>query len=263
VIAVEARKQVFRLRTYIGLGLVALIPIIFTVSFKVNPPKGSGLGFFDLTASGINIPIAALGAESAFLLIVVASLFAGETVSGEASWGTLSYLLVRPVSRNRVLGSKLVVAAGLALGATFLVPVFGLVAGTLAFGWHPITTPSLTLVSQGSALDHLALSTIYVAWCQAAYLSFAFMLSTMTDSAFGAVAGGVGLGVVSQILNNISALNGTSYVYPTHYLNAWQDLFFQHAQSTEMLRGVALQAPYVVVFLGIGWWWFNRKDVLS
>jgi ABC-2 type transport system permease protein len=263
VIAVEARKQVFRLRTYIGLGLVALIPIIFTVSFKANPPKGGGLGFFDLTSSGINIPIAALAGESAFLLIVVVSLFAGETVSGEASWGTLSYLLVRPVSRNRLLGSKLAVAAGLALVAAFVVPVVGLVAGTLAFGWHPITTPSLTMLSQGSALGRLALSTVYVAWCQAAYLAFAFMLSTMTDSAFAAVAGGVGLGVVSQILNNISALNGTSYVYPTHYLNAWQGLFVQHAQGSEMLRGVMLQLPYVVVFLALAWWWFNRKDVLS
>lgn len=263
MIAVEVHKQVWRLRTYIGLGLLVLIPIIFTVAFKVNPPKGGGPGFFDLAASGINIPIAALGGVSAFLLIVVVSLFAGESISGEANWGTLRYLLVRPVSRNRVLGSKLAVAAGLALFASFLVPIVGLVAGTLAFGWHPVVTPSLALLSQGSALSRLVLSTLYVAWSQAAYFAFAFMLSTMTDTAFGAVAGGVGLGVVSQILNNISALNGTSYVYPTHYLDAWQALFFQQGQSTEMWRGVILQVPYVIVFLGIAWWWFNRKDVLS
>lgn len=263
MIAVEIRKQVWRLRTYVGLGLLAVIPIIFTVAYKVNPPTGGRLGFFDLTGSGLNVPIVALGGVSAFLLTVVASLFAGETVSGEASWGSLSYLLVRPVSRNRVLGSKLAVAAGLTLVAAFVVLLVGLAAGTLAFGWHPVTTPALTLVSQESALGRLALSTLYVAWLQAAYLAFAFMLSTMTDSAFGAVAGGVGLGVVSQILNNISALNGTSYVYPTHYLNAWQDLFFQRSPSMEMLRGALLQVPYVVVFLGIGWWWFSRKDVLS
>ncbi len=263
MIAVEARKQVWRVRTYVGLGLVAVIPIIFTVAFKVNPPKRGGPGFFDLSASGINIPIAALGGVSAFLLLVVVSLFAGEAISGEANWGTLRYLLVRPVPRNRVLGSKLIVAAGLALFAAFLVPAVGLAAGTLAFGWHPVTTPSLVVLSEGSAVGRLALATLYVAWSQAAYFAFAFMLSTMTDTAFGAVAGGVGLGVVSQILNNISALNGTSYVYPTHYLSAWQGLFFPEAHSTEMVRGVLLQVPYVVVFLGLAWWWFNRKDVLS
>ena len=147
--------------------------------------------------------------------------------------------------------------------ATFVVSVVGLAVGTLAFGWHPVTTPTLMTVSQAGAIGRLALSTLYVAWSQAAYLAFAFMLSTMTDSAFGAVAGGVGLGVVSQILNNISALNGTSYIYPTHYVNAWQSLFFQRTHTAEMIHGVLLQVPYVIVFLAIGWWWFNRKDVLS
>ena len=85
----------------------------------------------------------------------------------------------------------------------------------------------------------------------------------MTDRALAAVAGGVGLGVLSQILNNISALNGTSYVYPTHYLNLWQHLFFGAPETGNLIRGVLLQLPYVAVFLGIAWWWFNRKDILS
>ena len=264
MITVEARKQVARVRTYVGLGLVALIPIIFTVAFKANPPKGNGHGFFDLaTASGINLSIAALTAVSVFLLIVIVALFAGETISGEAGWGTLRYLLVRPVTRNRLLGAKLTVAVGLAAVATFLVPVFGVAAGTLAFGWHSVTTPTLVSLSPGSALARLALASLYVTWSQMAYLAFAFMLSTMTDTAFGAVAGGVGLGVVSQILNNISALNRISVVLPTHYLDRWHALFSQPAQTSDMVRGVLLQVPYLIVFLGIAWWWFNRKDVLS
>jgi ABC-2 type transport system permease protein len=264
LIGVEARKQVWRLRTYIGFGLVALIPIILTVSFKASPPRRTDHEFFDLAASsGINMPIAALTAESAFLLIVVVALFAGESVSGEAEWGTLRYLLVRPVFRNRLLAAKLAVAAALSLVAAFVVSIVALALGTAAFGWHPVLTPTAAVVSQGSAVGWLALGTLYVAWSQGAYLCFAFMLSTMTDKAFAAVAGGVGLGVVSQILNNISALNGISYIFPTHYVDAWHSLFFQSAQAGEMWRGVVLQLPYVVAFLGVAWWWFNRKDVVS
>ena len=124
-------------------------------------------------------------------------------------------------------------------------------------------TPSWSIISPGSALGRLALSTLYVAWSQAAYMPFAFMLSTMTDSTFAAVAGGVGLGVVSQILNNISALNGTSYIYPTHYLDAWQRLFFQQGRPPDAPGSAHCRCPMCVVFLGIAWWWFNRKDILS
>ena len=42
------------------------------------------------------------------------------------------------------------------------------------------------------------------------------------------------------------------------------DLTGSVADATgNLIRGVFVQLPYVVVFLGIAWWWFNRKDVLS
>ena len=30
-----------------------------------------------------------------------------------------------------------------------------------------------------------------------------------------------------------------------------------------MVRNVVAQIPYVIVFVGIGLWWFRRKDVTS
>lgn len=263
MIAVEIRKQFLRPRTYVGVGLVSVVPIILAAAFKANPPHGFA-NLFDLSASGaMNIAITALTEVSAFLLIVIVSLFAGETVAGEAEWGTLRYLLVRPVTRTRLLAAKLVVSLLLALIATLLVSLIALAIGTLLFGWHSLQVPGSTTLSSGQALGRLTLATLFVAWSQAAYISFAFMLSTMTDRALAAVAGGVGLGILSQILNNISALNGTSYIYPGHYLNVWQHLFFGTADTGNLVRGVLLQVPYVVVFLGIAWWWFNRKDILS
>jgi ABC-2 type transport system permease protein len=263
MITVEIRKQFLRLRTYVGMGLVGLVPIILAAAFKANPPRGFGT-LFDLSSSGaMNIAITALSQVSTFLLIVIVSLFAGETVAGEAEWGTLRYLLVRPVTRNRLLAAKLLVSVLLAVIATFLISLVALAVGFVLFGWHSVAVPGFITLSSGQALGRLALATLYVAWSQAAFLSFAFMLSTMTDRALAAVAGGVGLGILSQILNNISALNGTSYVYPTHYLNSWQHLFFGVPQTGNLLRGVLVQVPYVAVFLATAWWWFNRKDVLS
>ena len=83
MIRVEFIKQVRRARTYIALGVLALIPVIMTVALKLNPPSPSSneRGYFEVaTHSGINVPLAALTATSAFLLVIVVSLFAGETV---------------------------------------------------------------------------------------------------------------------------------------------------------------------------------------
>ena len=103
MIAVEARKQVLATADLHGARAGRPDPDHLHRLVQGKSAEGARPGLFDLTVVGINISIAALAAVSAFLLIVVVSLFAGETVSGEANWGTLSYLLVRPVSRNRVL----------------------------------------------------------------------------------------------------------------------------------------------------------------
>ncbi len=265
MIRVEFMKQVRRSRTYIAFGVLALIPVILTIALKLNPPSPSSneRGYFDVaTASGINVPIAALTAMSAFLLVIIVSLFAGETISGEANWGTLRYLLVRPVSRPRLLATKLLVVSTLSIAATIAISVVALIAGVIAFGWHPVLTPAFLSVSQGAAVGKLAIGTLYVAWSMASFVTFAFLLSTMTDSAFAAVAGGVGLGIVSQILNNISALDFMSFVFPTHYIDAWHSLF-QPTSTGGMVNGALLEIPYVAVFLGLAWWNFLRKDVLS
>jgi ABC-2 type transport system permease protein len=266
MIAVELRKQAVRLRTYIGLGIMVAVPVIITLAFKFGgPPRDRGDRDFFLVArhSGINMPLAALTAMSGFLLPVVVALFLGESVSGEANWGTLRYLLLRPVKRGRLLLAKVTVGALLSLVATGLIVAAGLAAGTVAFGWHDVLTPSFVLFSPAHAVGLLALSTLYVAWSMAGIASFAFMLSTMTDTAVGAVAGGVGLGVVSEILDGISALKGIRYGLPSHYWEAWNGLFVVPTKTVDMVRGSLLQVPYILVFCGIAWWWFSRKDVLS
>jgi len=271
MIAVELRKQVWRLRTYLALGLMVVIPVIMTVAFKLSGgPKEQGqINLFDLGArSGLNIPLAALLLMSGFLLPVAVSLFAGGAVAEEASWGSLRYLLVRPVPRGRLLAGKLAVVTILALTATLLIAITGLAGGVAAFGWHPVVVPtqsllSVTTISAGEAFMRLAVSTVYVAWCMTGILAFAFMLSTMTDAALGAVSGGIGLTVVSEILDAIPPLRTSRNFLITHYWQSWIDLFQEPHQTGEVIRGVLLQVPYIAVFLVVAWWWFRRKDIVS
>lgn len=265
MIRVDMTKQFFRLRTYLALGLMVAVPIIITLALEFGgQPRDRDSNFFTVaTQSGLNVPLAALVVTSNFLLVIVVALFAGGAVAEEAGWGSLRYLLVRPVSRTKLLATKLVVAYSLAVLATFLIAISGAIAGTIFFGWNPVVTPSFAVFSQSEALARLALATTYVAWSMAGVVAFAFMLSTITDNALGAVAGGVGISIMSDILNAIPALKSIRDGLLTHYWHAWEGLFADPSSTSDMVSGTLLQVPYVIVFLAIAWWWFRRRDILS
>ncbi|MDQ4059043.1 MAG: ABC transporter permease [Actinomycetota bacterium] len=267
MIAVELVKQLRRLRTWIAFGFLVGVPVVAGVANKLNPGEsgdGEGPPFaVATTASGLNHALASLGFQSVFFLVIVVALFGGETIAGEANWGTLRYLLVRPVARRRLLLAKLLVAFVFATAATFAVTLSGLASGVALFGWKPLQGPLIFTTSQGEALYGLTLSTVYVVGAMLPILTFGLMLSTMTDIPAGAIGGAFGLSIVSQILDAITGLGPIRYALPTHYTTAWVNLFFPIDDPFEMVRGTKLHLVYALVFLGVALWWFQRKDVLS
>jgi ABC-2 type transport system permease protein len=264
LILVELRKQVFRLRTYLAIGAMAVIPIIIACSVEFGRRPRRQDNFFALAFhSGLTIPLAALVGVASFLLVIVVTLFAGGALSEEANWGSLRYLLVRPVSRSKLLLSKLIVILLLSFVATIVIPISGLIAGVIFFGWHPVISPDLTVYSQGEAVSRLALATVYIAWCMIGVIALSFMISTMTDTTLGAVAGSLGLVIISGIMNTIDSLGDLRSLLITHYWDSWQDLFRYPTNYLDMERGFFLQIPYFLLFLVLAWWWFHRRDILT
>lgn len=265
----ELAKQLPRPRTWLTLAFMAFIPMLITVAFALggtaHAAQSSIANDFLLVAtkSGLDMPLAALDATAPFLLVVAASLFAGEAITAEASWGTLRALLSKPISRSRLLASKAIVGTSLIVVACLAVSVFGLISGAIAFGWHPIVTPDAVTFSQEATLVKILVATLYTVISLASLASFSFFISTVTDSTIGAVASGTGLAIVSEILDNIPALGHLRVILPTHYMLAWGELFIQPANWTPMLIGIAVQLPYTIIFCALAWWWFTRKDILS
>ena len=265
----EMVKQWRRPRTYVALGLLVLIPTIFTIALKSNPPSARPAGEEDAwaylaTKSGPYLGVAALFFLSRFLLVVVTAVFAGDAIASEANWGNLRAMLVRPITRRKLLTTKLSSAVTLAVIAVVVVPLYGLVLGGIVFGWHPLALPFTEQESVSHILANLGLATVYVLWNLTPVIAFAFMASTMTDTPAGAIFSAVGVYIVSQVLDAITALGSIRTVLPTHHYDAWTDLFVPgRGPTSDMAHGALLVLPYTVVFLAIGWWWFGRKDILS
>ena len=282
MIAVEVVRQVRRRRTLLCFLFLVGLPVIAALANRSrNPSRTAEVGtraLFEVsTASGLNHALAALAFMSPFFLVIVVSFFAGDSVSGEASWGTLRYLLIRPVSRGRLLASKLAVVFGLALAATLAIALSGLVSGTAAFGWDGVVTPFGPTMSVGESLLRLGFAVLAITWSLAGVISFAFLLSVVTDSPGAAITGGFGLMIVSTILDGLSSLDYLHPGLPTHYWGAWSRLFLELPPSAAPIFGGSLpdtslrpmaqdalvQLVYGVAFVAAAAWWFRRKDVLS
>jgi ABC-2 type transport system permease protein len=267
VVTTELDKQFRRPRTYTAIGLVALIPVIMTIALSANPPEPGDGGYLLLLASqsGLFIPAAALRFTSEFMLVIVVAIFGGEAIAGEAQWGNLRYLLMRPIARGRLFTGKLVVAVTSAFLAVVAVVLVGLVAGGIAFGFEPIELPFgfFATLSTSDVLLRLAFAVVFVAWILTSVVTFSFLVGTLTDSQGGAVFAGIGLWMTWLILDEIESLGKIRYAFPTHYSGDWVWIFTRDDFSPDLWRGALLTLAYVVVFTGLAAWRFRRKDVLS
>jgi ABC-2 type transport system permease protein len=262
----EWAKTLRRPRTYVALAFVMVIPAIITIALSANPPDpGEGDRFFYVaTQTGLLFPAAMLRILSRLVLLVVIALFAGDAIAGEASTGNLRYLLLRPLTRGRLLATKLSVAVALSLAAGVLLMLTATIAGGLAFGFHPIhSQPFFVDQSVGNLLIHIGMATGYVIWTFSSVVAFGFMISTMTDSPAAAAGSAVGLGITSQILNEIESLGSIRDGLPTRYLDGWEGLFWSNRVPDDMWHGLLQPLPFVLVFAAVAWWWFRRKDVLA
>ncbi|MBW0115248.1 ABC transporter permease [Pseudonocardia abyssalis] len=263
---VELVRQLKRRRTQVTFGLIALLPVILWIAFALapdGPPTGS-LNLVDLAkVSGANFAVFAQFASASFLLVVVVALFFGDTVAAEASWSSLRYLLAAPIPRARLLRQKAVVAAGLSLAAILALPLVALLVGGLAYGSGNLVSPTGESLTFWGGAGRLLVGALYVAVQLSWVAALALLLSVSTDAPLGAVGGAVMASIVSQILNQITALEDLRDFLPTRYATAWSDLLAVDVDWGGMTRGVFSSLTWALVLGAAAVYRFGRKDVTS
>ncbi|RZS91026.1 ABC-2 type transport system permease protein [Motilibacter rhizosphaerae] len=265
----EFVRQAGRRRTQLTLGLLGLLPVLLMAALELGgrPSDSAADQFAQLarlaTSSGTDFAFFALFVASGFLLVVAVALFCGDTVASEASWGSLRYLLAAPVPRARLLGVKLVAALVWSVATAALLLTVALVVGTARYGWHPLSLPAGGQLPAGVGLVRLLGVVAYVLVSLLSIGALAFLLSVCTDAPLGAVGGAVLITILSNILDQISALGDLRAGLPTHYSVAFLGLLSETAQTGSMVRGAFVSIAYAAVLLALAWWRFLRKDVTS
>jgi ABC-2 type transport system permease protein len=279
VIAVEVTRQVRRSRGWVTLGAMAILAIALTsVIAGTRPTLAERIGDWGsvfTNTSGFTLPLIALNAMLLFFFPLAVAIFAGEPVAGEAEWGSLRYLLARPVARWRVLGSKALVAAAFSVVAVVIAVLASLAVGVLAFGWRPLTVLDLqnttpfhvasATFSAPEALGRVGLATAFVIATLTSTFALSLALSTVTARPFSAVAGGVGLSLFSRALDNVPGLHALGSWLPVTDAGttSWTGFFTAPAQLGPVGHELLVQAVYGGVLLAGAFVWFTRSDVLT
>lgn len=263
---IEVIRQFRRRRTLVAFGILLALPWVLAAAFQIggDPEERGAPNLVDVaTASALNFALFALFVSVGFLLVVAVALFCGDTVASEANWSSLRYLLAAPVPRARLLRQKLIVGLGFAAVAVIGLPLMSLVVGTVMFGWDDVRLPAGGSVPAGTALGRVGLIVGYALIGQLVVAALAFLLSAVTDSPLGAVGGAVGLVIVSNILDAVTALGAWREFLPSHWMYSWMDALQPTIQWTGMIKGTAVSVAYSVVLLALAFRRFRTKDIVS
>ena len=256
-----------RRRTWAMLAAVALIPILLAVALRLSSESlspGEGPPFLDrVTQNGLFVGFTAMVVAIPLFLPLTIGVVAGDTIAGEASLGTLRYLLVSPAGRIRLLLVKFAGAAAFCFVATLTLVVAGALIGALLFPVGPVTLLSGDVISVPESAWRSVLVACYVSVSLLGLCAIGLFISTLTSVPVGAMAATVVVSVLSQILGVLPQL---SWLHPWLFTEHWlgfAGLLSQPLDATAFGENALLQGGYLLVFGALAYGRFATKDILS
>ena len=269
MIRVELVKLLRRPRTWVTIAALNALPTLVAVLLALTdlgPRPGTGPPFLSaVLTDGALFPLAALGIVLPLFLPVAVAVVGGDAIAGEVQSDTLRYLLVRPVSRGRLLVAKLVSVVAFVVIAALAIALVGYVEGRLLLGRARATSGVVSVsgstLTQTQLFERTLLAFVYIMIAMLGVAAIAVLLSTVTDSAVAASLGTICFLVASTVLLGLDAADSLRPYLLTRYWLAFVDLFRDPIRWREIIHGVLAQLAYLVVFASAAWANFATKDI--
>lgn len=206
------------------------------------------------------------------VLIDIVALFtiiiAAGMVANEFSWGTIKLLLIRPISRVKILMSKYAAVLVFALLMLMLLFVFSFISGAAFFG---IGDPSPYLayvdgeIVEKSNLGQLIVTFLLSSVGLLMFTTMAFMIS----AAFRNSSLAIGISIFLLLMGNtITTLLASKFDWAKYLLFANTNLL-QYFESVPMIEGMTLTFSvvmllvYFVIFHVISFLAFVKRDITA
>ncbi|ASK61282.1 ABC transporter permease [Virgibacillus phasianinus] len=196
-----------------------------------------------------------------FTIIVAAGI-----IANEFKWGTIKLLLIRPISRTKILLSKYISVLLFALWTLLFVLILSFLVGAIFFGINSFD-PQIVTDQKGSFEQVSVINQIFAAYgFQLVTLlmmaTFAFMISAI----FRQSSLAIGLAIFLMFAGTSIVGFFADHEWAKYILFANTNLE-QYVNGTPMIEGMTLGFSigvlivYFIIFSVITWLFFTKRDV--
>jgi ABC-2 type transport system permease protein len=203
-----------------------------------------------------------LSLVSLFTIIVAAGI-----VANEFRWGTIKLLLIRPISRTRILASKYISVLLFALFTLLFVLIWSWVIGAIFFGmegWNPYT-----VLNKSSGVEYVSVISEIISdyGYQLVNLIMMATFAFMVSSVFRNSALAVGTSIFLMMAGNSIVAFFSDRAWAKYILFANTDLSQYTNGNEPLIEGMSLSFSitvllvYFVLFLAASWGVFKQRDI--
>lgn len=199
-----------------------------------------------------------------FTIIVAAGI-----IANEFKWGTIKLLLIRPISRTKILLSKYVSVLLFALWTLLFVLVFSFIVGAILFGINSFD-PQI-VINQGDSFKQVSVVTQIVSGYGFKLVTLLMMttFALMISAIFRQSALAIGTAIFlmfagSMIVTFFADYDWAKYIlFANTNLNQYTDGYSMPLLNEDMTLGFSISVliVYYVIFLVITWMFFTKRDV--
>ncbi len=272
----ELFKTYSKWRTYIGFIAVAvLIPVIMWImwmeggkfityqlktlqsEFLITGNLFNGWVIAQLIMNGLWVHVPTLIA-----------LVAGDQLAGEATSGTFRLILIRPVSRTRILNAKYLATLIYTASLVTVIALFSLGLGRLIFGTGDLIAfdkDGITILPESDLLIRFVFAYALAIWSMFVVASLAFFVSSFVENAIGPIITTMTVIVIFLIISNlpVDSVEGIKpWLFTTH-MNVWQQAFRDPYDWDKIRDSVLALGANSLFFWSVTLFIFRRKDILT
>jgi ABC-2 type transport system permease protein len=192
---------------------------------------------------------------------LITALVAGDIVAAETHNGTLKTILTRSRERGQIFAAKVLASFTYTFAIVLSMGIVGVVAGSIAWGFHPFTSLSGTPVSAGRGLGLMFASLGVYVLPLAGVAAFGLLMSTVTRNSAASVVSTLMFALLMQL---IGVLPGTESIRPYllgEQFSAWHGFLRTPADWAPIVRAFWVSAIYIFVPVVAAYVVFLRRDV--